>query len=233
MVPGCTHDCTGLPTVNQEYVNESFLKFYKNNIQLFSHCNGDASIDMMFKGHQYAIHTIGDSTKDRRTTIIHSQIMRPDQVELYRKFGLFPSFFTNHTFFWGDVHIQNLGEERASFISPTKSCLDKGIKFNNHTDYNVTPMNQLFTVWTAVNRVTRSGKVLGPDQRISPYDALKALTINSAYMYFEEDSKGSLKEGKLADLVILNQNPLKVEPMKIKDILVLETIKEDKTIFIK
>ena len=107
----------------------------------------------------------------------------------------------------------------------------KGIISSNHTDCTVTPMDQMFLLWTSVNRVTRSGKVLGEAEKISPYDGLKALTINGAYEYFEEASKGSLKAGKLADMVILDRNPLKVDPMSIKDIKVVETIKEGKTVF--
>jgi predicted amidohydrolase YtcJ len=232
-VPGCTHDCRGIASIEQDELNQLFYKCYKNNIQLYAHCNGDATTDMMIKGHQYAIRQLGDSTTDHRTVIVHSQVMRPDQLDAYKAYNLFPSYFTNHTFFWGDVHLANLGEERASFISPLNSSLKKGIKFANHTDYTVTPMNQLFTVWTAVNRVTRSGKILGPGERVPAYEALKAITINSAYMYFEEESKGSLKEGKLADLVILDQNPVKVDPMKIKDIQVMQTIKEGTTVYRK
>jgi len=101
----------------------------------------------------------------------------------------------------------------------------------NHTDFNVSPLDQMFVVWSAVNRVSRGGEVIGPDQRVTPMEALKAITINAAYQYFEEKSKGSLEPGKLADLVILDGNPLKVDPMKIKDIKVIETIKEGKTIY--
>ena len=103
-----------------------------------------------------------------------------------------------------------------------RSAIDKGIRAANHTDYSVTPVNQMFVVWSAVNRITRTGRVLGPQERLTPYEALQAITINGAYMYFEEDSKGSLEPGKVADLVILDQNPLKVEPLAIKDIKVME-----------
>ncbi len=230
-VPGCKNDCRGFPNLSQEQVNELFLLCYRNNIQLFSHCNGDASTDMMIKGHESAIKVLNDSVSDRRTVIVHSQIIRPDQLDSYKRYKLFPTFFTNHTFYWGDVHIANLGEERASFISPMNTADSKGIISSNHTDCTVTPMDQMNLIWTSVNRVTRSGKVLGEAEKISPYDGLKALTINGAYEYFEEASKGSLKAGKLADMVILDRNPLKVDPMSIKDIKVVETIKEGKTVF--
>jgi predicted amidohydrolase YtcJ len=112
-----------------------------------------------------------------------------------------------------------------------RSAIDKGIRAANHTDYNVTPMNQMIVVWSAVNRITRSGSVIGPEERITPYEALQAITINGAYMYFEEDSKGSLEPGKVADLVILDQNPLKVDPLAIKDIKVMATVKAGKPVF--
>jgi len=112
-----------------------------------------------------------------------------------------------------------------------RAAIDKGLHPTNHTDYNVSPVDQMFVVWTAVNRVSRSGEVIGPDQRITPLEALKAITINAAYQYFEEKSKGSIEPGKLADLVILDRNPIKVDPMTIKDIKVVGTIKEGKTIY--
>ena len=232
-VPGCSHDCKGFPNLTQEQINELMLGCYSNKVQLYSHCNGDASIDMMISGHEYAMRKLNDSTSDRRTVIIHSQIMRPDQLATYKKYKMLPSFFTNHTFYWGDVHIANLGMERASFLSPMKSAMDMGIIATNHTDASVTPMDQLFLLWSSVNRLSRNGVVVGEAQRIDAYHGLKALTINGAYQYFEENTKGSLKAGKMADLVILDKNPLKVDPMTIKNIVVLETIKEGNSVYKK
>ena len=230
-VPGCQHNCVGFPNMTQEQINQLMLACYKNNVQLFSHCNGDASIDMMIKGHEFAIRALGDSTSDRRTVIIHSQIMRPDQMNAYKKYNMLPSFFTNHTYYWGDVHIANLGKERASYLSPLRAAFDQGIMATNHTDNIVTPMDQMFLLWTSVNRISRNGVVVGEAQRITPYEGLKALTINGAHEYFEEGAKGSLKAGKLADLVILDRNPLKVDKAAIRDIKVVETVKEGKTVY--
>ena len=109
--------------------------------------------------------------------------------------------------------------------------IDKGLRPTNHTDFVVTPLDQMMVMWSAVNRLSRSGVAIGPDQRITPLEALKAITINAAYQYMEQASKGSLEVGKNADLVILDKNPLKVDPMAIKDIKVVETIKDGKSIY--
>ena len=147
--------------------------------------------------------------------------------------NIIPSIFVAHVYHWGDVHIANLGMERASQISASKTALDNKLAFTYHQDTPVIKPDMLETIWCAVNRVTMSGIVLGENQKVSPYEALKAITINAAYQNKEEDIKGTLEEGKLADLVILSDNPLTCEPMSIKDIEVLETIKEGKTLYLK
>ncbi|MNR17375.1 N-substituted formamide deformylase precursor [compost metagenome] len=114
-----------------------------------------------------------------------------------------------------------------------RSAINKGIVFTNHTDYPVTPIDQLFLLWSAVNRLSRSGETIGEAEKISPAEALRAITINGAYQYGEEKFKGSIEKGKLADLVVLSDNPLTVDPLKIKDIIVLETFKEGKRIYKK
>lgn len=233
-VPGCNHDCRGLPSLNTESLNELFLKAYEKDNQLFIHCNGDASIDMIIEAHEYACKKLNQPMdKDRRTIAIHSQFARPDQLITFKNYNIQPSFFTNHAYFWGDVHVENLGEERAYFLSPIATADSLGLKYTNHSDATVTPIDPIFTIWTAVNRVSRSGKVIGKDQIATPYQALKAITIHAAYEFFEESSKGSIEVGKLADFVILDKNPIKVEPINIKEIKVMETIKEGKTIYNK
>lgn len=231
-VPGCESDCKGLPSLTQDYLNKLFLTGYKNDNQLFIHGNGDAAIDMIIKAHENACKVLNQPLdKDRRTIVIHSQFVRPDQLQTYKKYNMEPSFFTNHAYFWGDSHVENLGEKRAFFLSPIVAADKLGLKFTNHSDAVVTPIDPIFTLWSAVNRISRSGKVIGQEQRATVYQALKAITINAAYEYFEEKSKGSLTAGKMADFVILDKNPLKVEPMKIRDITVMETIKEGKSIY--
>jgi len=231
-VPGCEGDeCRGVPTVTQDEFNAAILRGYKNNIQTFVHCNGDATIDMYIKAVQYADSALNTTSTNRRSVIIHSQFAREDQLDKYKQLGMVPSFFTNHTFFWGDVHVKNLGEKRGYYESPLKAALKKGIVFANHTDYPVTPINQMFLLWTSIARESRSGKVIGPENRLTVLEGLRAITINGAYLYYEEKSKGSIEKGKLADFAILSADPLTIPVAKIKDITVQETIKEGKTIY--
>jgi predicted amidohydrolase YtcJ len=230
-VPGCSEDCRGFPNINQEALNQLLELSYKNRIQLFAHCNGDAAIDMLITAHRHAAATLNVDALSQRTVVIHSQITRPDQLATYRELGLLPSFFTNHVFYWGDVHRENLGVERASFISPLHSALQQGIIASNHTDSTVTPIDPLALLWSAVARTTRSGQILGAAERVSVYDGLRAMTSNAAYQYFEEASKGTLEPGKRADLVILDRNPLAVEPTELREIRVVETIKDGESVY--
>lgn len=231
-VSGCTNDCRGLPSLSQDAMNTLFKTAYAQNNQLFIHCNGDAAIDMAIAAHEYACKELSQPLdKERRTIIIHSQFARADQLETYKKYKIEPSFFTNHAYFWGDVHVDNLGKERADFLSPIATAANMGLMYTNHSDATVTPINPMFTVWSAVNRTSRTGQVIGDKEKATVYQALKAITINAAYQYFEENSKGSLKKDKVADFVILDKDPLTVNPMELKNIKVIETIKSGKIIF--
>lgn len=221
--PGGEENWRGEPLLPAAEFEELLATVYDANIQAFVHANADAAIDMLLNAHKKLTPTEGD---DSRTVIIHSQFIRPDQLEDYAHYGMVPSFFSNHAYFWGDVHVKNLGVKRAHFLSPLKTASKLGLHYTNHSDYMVTPLNPLFTVWSAVNRVSRSGALIGEGEKISPERALRAITIDGAWQYFEEGSKGSIAEGKLADLVILDANPLSVDPMTIKDIKVLATYKE-------
>lgn len=227
--PGGETNWCGQPSFDQDKGNELLKRIYKAGLQSTFHANGDAAIDMCIKAHEFA--SAGNPTKERRTVIVHAQFAREDQLDKFVEYKLIPSFYTEHTYFFADTHIKNRGVDQASFISPMKAAIDKGLRPTNHTDFNVVPIDQMFVIWSAVNRISRDEVVIGADQIISPYQALQAITTNAAYQYFEENNKGSLKVGKLADLVILDSNPIKVAVMDIKDIKVVETIKEGKTIF--
>lgn len=227
--PAGEESWTGEPTFPPEMFNDMVKGCYDLGVQLFVHTNGDAAIDMALAAHELAV---PDALKtDRRTVFVHSQFVRRDQLDKYAAYGIIPSFYTEHTFFFSAAHMANRGMEQAAYISPMRDAIDLGIRPTNHTDFNVVPIDQMFVLWSAVNRTDRIGKIIGPDQRITPYEALEAITVNAAYQGFEEDEKGSIEVGKLADLVVLDANPLTVSADAIKDISVLRTIKEGKTIY--
>lgn len=226
--PGGETDWRGEPLLPAAEFEQVLADVYKAGIPAFVHANADAAVDMVLNAHSKHRDLAGEGS---RTVIIHSQFIRQDQLEAYAEFNMVPSFFSSHAYFWGDVHVKNLGEKRAHFLSPMKTAASMGIHFTNHSDYMVTPLNPLFTIWSAVNRVSRSGNVIGASERITPEQALKAITLDGAWQYFEEDSKGSITVKKLADLVILDANPLTVNPMDIKDIKVVATYKEGKKIY--
>ncbi|MFQ4148593.1 amidohydrolase, partial [Arthrobacter sp. LAPM80] len=211
---------------------ETFAGIVKNTlargVQLYAHVNGDAAIDQLIKAVELAGATAGD---DARPVAIHSQFQRPGHLQDYLRLGITPSYFTNHTFFWGDVHRANVGEAKAAFISPLKAAADAGLTVSNHTDFPVTALDPMFTVFTATNRTTRTGHVLGPGQRVSVYAALQAITTGPAFQLFEEDRKGMLKVGMLADMVMLDGDPVAAGAANVKNIRVLETIKEGVTVF--
>jgi predicted amidohydrolase YtcJ len=202
----------------------------KNRWYLLAHTNGDAATDMLIESMRKGLKKY--PLKDHRTTIIHAQMMREDQLDAAKILGLVPSFFPSHIYYWGDRHRDIfIGPERAARMNPMKSALDRGIRFTIHHDAAVTTANMLIVVQSAVRRVTSSGKPLGPEQEIPVMEALKAVTLNAAWQEGEEKLKGSIEPGKLADLVILSANPLKVDKSKIAKIQVLETFKEGKTVY--
>jgi predicted amidohydrolase YtcJ len=204
-------------------------RVYGLGVPLNLHANGDGAIDAFLKAHESAAG--GDLAKDRHVTLIHAQFARRDQLDKFVAYKVVPSFYTLHTYYFADAHIANRGPAQAAYISPMRDALARGLHPTNHSDFVVAPLDQMFMLWSAVTRRSRSGAVIGPDQRIMPLEALKAQTINVAMQYGEQATKGSLEVGKLADLVVLDRNPLQVEPDAIKDIRVVETIKDGKTIF--
>ena len=194
-------------------------------MQILAHCNGDKAAEQYIN----AIKNI--DLKNERPVMIHAQLLDTDQLEDVKKCHIIPSFFVAHTYYWGDTHIKNFGIKRASKISPLKSAINKNIIFTLHQDSPVIEPNMFETIWCAVNRKTKSNVILGKKEQISVLDAVKAVTINAAYQYFEEDKKGSIKEGKIANLIIVDKNPLKIEKDKIREIKILETIKEGQTLY--
>lgn len=221
----------GYPTHDDAYVAEAVRRAIEGGYQILAHCNGDAASEQFLSCYEKAYSEAGRPDQDLRPVMIHCQTVREDQLDRMAECRMIPSIFIGHTYYWGDVHLKNLGTERGSRISPVRSAMERGLVYNFHQDTPVTKPDMLHSVWCAVNRRTRKGKSIGTEQCIDVYDALKAVTINAAYEYHEENSKGTLEMGKAADMVILDQNPLKAEPLNLREIKVLRTIKDGVTVY--
>jgi predicted amidohydrolase YtcJ len=220
----------GYPVLTDEEATKWVEEAYRNNWQLLVHANGDAAIDQ-FLGAVKAASTEMPGN-ERRTVLIHGQFLRANQVAEVKKLNLFPALYPMHTFYWGDWYRQSVvGPERAENISPTGWLFGNKLMFSIHTDAPVTFPNSMRVLASAVNRTTRTGYVLGPSQRIDPLIALKAMTIWAAYQHFEEATKGSIEVGKVADLVILSDDPLAVRRTQLMEIKVMETIKSGKSVY--
>ncbi len=227
--PGAKASYVAYPTTDAEYYVTRVADLIQRDIPVLVHANGDAAIDLMIDGVAAAVE---DSPKsNHRSVIIHAQLMRNDQLRRAAELGIVTSFFSAHPFFWGDWHRVSFGEGRAQNISPTRWAIDNGVSFTLHNDAPIVPPDMMRLLWATVNRTTRSGYILGPDQRLTVNEALQAMTLGGAYQFFEEDRKGSLRVGKQADLVILDANPLRINPAELKDIQIVETFSRGRSVY--
>lgn len=220
---GKPQDFKGYLWMNQDELDHKVSAGHEAGFQVSIHCNGDRAIESALSSIASAQRSF--SRPGIRHRLEHCQLATDEQLDKIRDLGVVVSFFVQHTYYWGDRHMNIfLGPERARRIDPLNSALKRGIIFSLHSDCPVTPVNPIFGIWSAVNRQTRDGHILGPEERIGPLDALRAFTINAAYLSFDEKKKGSLEIGKEADMVVLTDDPLSVDLQAIKEILVEKTI---------
>lgn len=209
----------------------SILKLcIENNWQGQFHVNGDAAIDQFLKC--YKAVDGPKKLKNNRFVLIHCQNIREDQIKELSQYNIILSIFNDHVYYWGDYYYNVLlGSERSQNISPLGWANKYNIIYTLHQDIPIVYANQILAIHNAVNRKTKNNMLLGKEHCISVIDAIKAVTINCAYQNFEEKIKGSIEIGKYADFIILNKNPLTINKEEIKDIQILETIKNGKTIY--
>lgn len=223
-------DYAGYAAITDEQLYDAVDKAFANGWQILCHANGDAAIDLFIDAVRRSREAHPDA--GNRPVLIHGQTLRLDQVAALDELDIFPSLFPMHTFYWGDWHRDSvLGPERAENISPTGWVLERGMRFGSHHDAPVALPDSMRVLSATVTRRTRSGDVLGEEHRVPVMTALKALTIWPAWQHFEEADKGSIEAGKLADFVILSDDPLSVPEDRLDDIEIVETIKEGRSIY--
>ncbi len=216
----------------QEEFNKQVSYILQLGLAPAIHANGDGAMDLALNAIEFARKETGRT--DIRPHLIHCQYVRQDQFDRIQRMGnIGMTFMTPHVYFWGDMHRDLLiGPERASKINSIKSAIKRGIPYAIHNDPPVSPPDALHSMWVAVNRLTSSGKVLGPEQRITPEQALLAYTRQAAIVLGIENEVGTLEPGKYADFVVLSANPLEIDPMKIKDIKVEATVMNGKITYL-
>jgi len=215
-------DISGELLIDQEELNRRVKEYNEDGLQIAIHANGDRAVESVLQAFEAA--QAHHSVRANRHMIIHSQLATEPQILRMAQLGIIPNFFVNHVYYWGDRHESIfLGAERAKRIDPLNTARKHGLPFCLHSDLPVTPVNPLFSIHCAANRMTRNGKVLGPEERVAPAEGLKAYTVNAARCSFEEQNKGIIGPGKLADFAVLSNNPLSVPHESIKDIQVMAT----------
>lgn len=220
----------GYPAVTEQQVLDAVELAFKNDWQIEVHANGDAAIDLLIGAVRDATRRHG--AKDRRPVMIHGQTVRMDQLDELKTLGIVPSLFPMHTFYWGDYHRDSvLGPRRAEFISPCASVVRRGMRFTSHHDAPVANPDAMRVLSATVTRRTRSGDILGPDECVPVDIALKAMTLWAAWQHYEDDRKGSLAVGKLADMTILDADPMTIDRDKLAAIKVTSTLKEGQEVW--
>ena len=225
-----TRDPRGVLQVSPEDQKKIILEAHGKGYQVAIHAQGDRGIDVALDAIENAMEK--HPRENARHRIEHCQCVTPKGLERMKRMGVIASFYPHHIWYWGDRHISDfLGMERASKIDPMKSAVNMGVVTIAHSDTPIAlpkdPLfatDPLFGMWCAVNRKTRAGVLLGPEERLTPMEAIRCYTVNAAYASFEENLKGSIEEGKLADFVVLSESPLVVDPWEIRNIKVEKTI---------
>lgn len=215
---------------DQAFLNEEVSDLHERGYRMAIHGNGDRAIGSILDAYELALKEHPRS--DHRHRIEHVQTGTVADLNRMKRLNVAGSFFINHVYYWGDRHKKLfLGPDRARRISPLAEAVDRHLLFTLHSDCPVTPVSPLFSVWAAVNRITRDGEVLGPEQKIDVETALRAMTIYGAQLNFDEDHSGSIEIGKQADFAVLAEDPTAIDPKGIKDIAILKTIIDGKVVY--
>lgn len=218
------HPDNGMWGIAPERFQEVFRAFHRAGRTLHVHCNGDEATELFLETIEAEL--ARSPRWDHRHTITHSQLTTAAQYRRAAALGMGANLFANHLFFWGDQHRDViLGPDRAARMNAAATALDAGLTISFHSDEPVTPIGPLGSITHAVERRTARGDVLGAEERVSVGDALRAVTLGSAYLLKMDHEVGSIEAGKYADLTVLTEDPLQVPPSEIADITVAATVR--------
>ena len=222
----------GLAYMTEDEYVEKARRALENGWQFAVHAIGDAAVDRVLNGYERLVKEMNIDTTKQRNIGIHYSVAREDQIARSRQLNVFVSFFPSIIGTLGEFFAGNIGADRSEAICPIRYATDRGMMFSLHNDYPINGPDPLILVWNVATRASlTSDRILRPDLRISVEEALKGITSYAAYQYFEEDSKGTIAPGKNADLVILGQDILAIDPMQIPDVKVLVTIKDGEVVY--
>ena len=206
-------------------LEKSAKLYWDAGYQLHIHVNGDLGLDVVLDTLERRLKE--NPRDDHRTVIVHFANSTEEQVVRIKRLGAIVSANPYYTTAFADKYGENgLGPQRADAMVRANSVLKNGISLSYHSDMPMGPSDPLYLVWCGVNRITPSGRMAGPDQRISVEQALRAITIDAAYSWRKEDQIGSLAPGKIANLTVLEQDPFEVAAEKLKDIPIWGTVFE-------
>ena len=224
---GATDDY-GILAMTAEETESQVMDMHRAGFQVCIHANGDLTIDMVLTAYEKA--QAAFPRPNTRHRIEHCTLVNPDLLRRMNALGVVATPFCTYVYHHGEK-MAFYGEERLQWMFAQRSFLDNGVVSTGATDYPPGPFEPLLGIQSCVTRTDSNGKVWGPSQKISVEEALRIYTVNGAYASFEEDTKGTIEPGKLADLVVLSQDPTAIDPLGIKDIPVERTIIGGKTVF--
>jgi len=211
--------------MDKDDFERAFRIYWDAGYQIHVHVNGDAGLDRVLDTLERNLRR--NPRYDHRTVLVHFAVSAPDQVKRIADLGAIVSANPYYVTALADQYSKvGLGPERADAMVRLGDVSRAGISWSLHSDMPMAPGDPLFLMWSAVNRVTASGRVAGPDQRVSAEDALRGVTIEAAYSLKLEDEIGSIEPGKRANFTVLDRNPLKVDPMDIRNVKVWGTVME-------
>lgn len=205
----------------------------RERVQVIAQCNGEEAADQLIKCFERALTGTGVEIGAIHPVLAGGKYLRVDQLEIMARLQIMVSFPIANTYEEGDEILRDFGKHRCAAVYPVQTALGEGVSVTFHQSPGWTSPDLIRVVWSAVNRLSRDGQVVGEVQRVSVREALKAVTISAARQYREDNIKGSIREGKIADLLVLSDNPFKLPPEELDRIKVLAVIKDGEAVYSK